>query len=360
MKLGYFTMPLHTAGQDWRSTLLEDRECILLADELGFHDAFVGEHLTDRHESITNSMIFLASLAFETKQIKLGTGTTNLSQQHPVLVAANGAMLDHLLDGRFILGVSPGALASDAEVLGILNEDRNALFAESIEAILAIWDGKPPYDISAGRFQISTAQTYDDLLGVGILPKPRQLPRPEIVGTVVAPFSKGVVEMGKRNFHPLSANFLLPEWVATHWPKYVEGRESVGEVADPNDWRIARTIFVADDPVVAKNYAIRDENSPYRFYYEQMYTKMKKLGRLNLFKRDQRIPDDEVTLDQVMDDLVIYGTPEQVAAKIEAFREQVGPFGEIIYAGLEWVDPTLARRSMELMAKEVMPILEWA
>ena len=78
MKLGYFTMPLHTAGQDWRSTLLEDRECILLADELGFHDAFVGEHLTDRHESITNSMIFLASLAFETKQIKLGTGTTNL------------------------------------------------------------------------------------------------------------------------------------------------------------------------------------------------------------------------------------------------------------------------------------------
>jgi len=225
MKLGYFTMPIHTAGQDWRSTLLEDRECFLLADDLGFHDAFVGEHLTDRHESITNSMIFLASLAFETKQIKLGTGTTNLSQQHPVLVAANGAMLDHLLDGRFILGVSPGALASDAEVLGILNDDRNALFADSIEAILAIWDRKPPYDISAGRFHICTAQTYDELLGLGILPKPQQLPRPEIVGTVVAPFSKGVVEMGKRNFHPLSANFLLPQWVATHWPKYVEGRK---------------------------------------------------------------------------------------------------------------------------------------
>lgn len=360
MKLGYFTMPLHTAGQDWRSTLLEDRECILLADELGFHDAFVGEHLTDRHESITNSMIFLASLAFEIKQIKLGTGTTNLSQQHPVLVAANGAMLDHLLDGRFILGVSPGALASDAEVLGILNDDRNALFADSIEAILAIWDRKPPYDISAGRFHISTAQTYDELLGVGILPKPRQLPRPEIIGTVVAPFSKGVVEMGKRNFHPLSANFLLPQWVATHWPKYVEGREAVGEVADPDDWRIARTIFVADDPVVAENYAMRAENSPYRFYYDQMYAKMKELGRLNLFKRDQEISDDEVTLDQVMDDLVIYGTPEQVAAKIQTLREQVGPFGEIVYAGLEWVDPTLARRSMELMAKEVMPILESA
>jgi alkanesulfonate monooxygenase SsuD/methylene tetrahydromethanopterin reductase-like flavin-dependent oxidoreductase (luciferase family) len=59
-----------------------------------------------------------------------------------------------------------------------------------------------------------------------------------------------------------------------------------------------------------------------------------------------------------MEDLVIYGTPEQVAAKIQALREQVGPFGELVYAGLEWVDPTLARRSMELMAKEVMPLLE--
>jgi len=112
--------------------------------------------------------------------------------------------------------------------------------------------------------------------------------------------------------------------------------------------------------VVAKNYAITDENSPYRFYYDQMCTKMKRLGRLNLFKRDQEIPDDDVTLDQVMEDLVIYGTPEQVAAKIQTLREQVGPFGEIVYAGLEWVDPTLARRSMELMAKEVMPILQSA
>ena len=181
-------------------------------------------------------------------------------------------------------------------------------------------------------------------------------------GRLVHRWTTDLVEpwVRKRNFHPLSANFLLPQWVATHWPKYVEGREAVGEVADPDDWRIARTIFVADDPVVAENYAMRAENSPYRFYYDQMYAKMKELGRLNLFKRDQEISDDEVTLDQVMDDLVIYGTPEQVAAKIQTLREQVGPFGEIVYAGLEWVDPTLARRSMELMAKEVMPILESA
>ena len=83
--------------------------------------------------AITNSLVFLATLINDTEQILLATGTTNLSQQHPVLVAANSAMFDHLADGRFILGVSPGALPSDAEVLGILDQDRNEMFAEALQ-----------------------------------------------------------------------------------------------------------------------------------------------------------------------------------------------------------------------------------
>ena len=234
MRLGYFSMPLHPAGRNWSETLREDREAVLLADRLGFHDAFIGEHLTDRHETITNSLVFLATLISETEQIRLGTGTTNLSQQHPVLVAANSAMFDHLSGGRFILGISPGALPSDAEALGILDQDRNEMFAEAIDVITAIWEGEPPYSLvrEGGRFNVTTEKTLDLDLGVGILPKPLQQPRPEIVGTVVAPFSKGVIAMGTRNFHPLSANFLLPQWVATHWPNYVQGKESVGETAE--------------------------------------------------------------------------------------------------------------------------------
>ena len=130
MRLGYFTMPVHPMGRDWSQTLREDREAIILADKLGFHDAFVGEHLTDACENITNSTLFLATLIHSTKTIKLASGTTNLSQQHPVVVAANAAMFDHLAQGRFILGVSAGALTSDAEALGILDEDRNKIFAE--------------------------------------------------------------------------------------------------------------------------------------------------------------------------------------------------------------------------------------
>ena len=92
MRLGLFMMPMHPAERDPAQTLEEDRESILLADRLGFHDAFVGEHLTDRCENITNSFIFLATLIAETKTIKLGTGTSNLSHSHPVLVAAHAAV----------------------------------------------------------------------------------------------------------------------------------------------------------------------------------------------------------------------------------------------------------------------------
>src|SRR5205085_6981246 len=147
--LGLFMMPMHPAERDPVQTLKEDRETIILADRLGFHDAFVGEHLTDRCENITNSFIFLATLIAETKQIKLGTGTSNLSHSHPVLVAAHAAMFDHLAQGRFIFGISPGTLASDAEALGmdLGMEERNKRFAESIDVIPAIWERNAPYDI---------------------------------------------------------------------------------------------------------------------------------------------------------------------------------------------------------------------
>jgi alkanesulfonate monooxygenase SsuD/methylene tetrahydromethanopterin reductase-like flavin-dependent oxidoreductase (luciferase family) len=187
MRLGYFTMPVHPMGRDWSQTLREDREAVMLADRLGFYDAFVGERLTDACENITNSMLFHATLIHDTKTIKLATGTSNLSQMHPVLIAANAAMFDHLAQGRFILGVSAGALTSDAEAIGLLDADRNKIFAEAIDVILAIWEREPPYaiDFPDNRFKVTIERTAALHLGVGIMAKPLQKPRPEIVGTVV-------------------------------------------------------------------------------------------------------------------------------------------------------------------------------
>jgi alkanesulfonate monooxygenase SsuD/methylene tetrahydromethanopterin reductase-like flavin-dependent oxidoreductase (luciferase family) len=302
-------------------------------------------------------MLFLATLIHSTKTIKLATGTTNLAQMHPVVIAVNAAMFDHLAQGRFVMGVSPGALTSDCEAIGILDKDRNKIFADAIDVILAIWQRDPPYDIDfeGNRFKVGFARTAALELGVGVLAKPFQKPRPEIVGTVVAPFSPGVVLMGKRDFHPLSANFLLAQHLKSHWTNYAKGKAEAGQKADIADWRVARTIFVADDDKLARAYGHDDAKSPYRHYFGNMRAKMMRGNRLYVFKKYKEQPEEEITVDYVMDNCVTYGSVNKVVDEILKMREEAGNFGELVYAGMDWVDPALAKRSMQLMAEEVMP-----
>jgi alkanesulfonate monooxygenase SsuD/methylene tetrahydromethanopterin reductase-like flavin-dependent oxidoreductase (luciferase family) len=192
-------------------------------------------------------------------------------------------------------------------------------------------------------------------IGQGFIMKPLQKPHPLIVGTAVAPFSKGVTEMAKRGWQPISAPFLMPEWVKSHWPKYVEGREAVGAVAHPDEWRIAKSIFVADDEATAQRYAY-EEGGPYHFYFKQLVRKLVGGGgRSNLFKTDQNMPDSDITPEYVTKKLVLAGTVNSVVDQILKFREHVGDFGQLLYAGHDWMDPKLAKRSMELFATEVMP-----
>jgi alkanesulfonate monooxygenase SsuD/methylene tetrahydromethanopterin reductase-like flavin-dependent oxidoreductase (luciferase family) len=196
-------------------------------------------------------------------------------------------------------------------------------------------------------------------IGQGIMPKPLQRPHPPIVVTAVAPFSNGVTEAAARGWDPISANFLLDKWVKSHWPKYVEGCERVGRQADLGNWRVAKSIFVADDLNTAREYALGPQ-SPYRYYYSQLLTKMKKHGRANLFKADQNMSDDEVTLEGVLDDCVIWGTPDKVADELLALREDVGEFGTLLYAGKDWADVDLGRKSMILLAEKVQPLVNAA
>lgn len=359
MKLGYFTMPLHPPRRSYVETLKEDREAILLADRLGFSEAYVGEHVTDVAESVTSCAAFIASLIHDTKTIKLGTGTLNLPNGHPAQLAATVSMLDNMLEGRFIVGISPGGLPSDWEVFENMGKDRAGMFVECINHMIAIWAGEPPYNLQGKFWNISTEKTMIPDIGQGIIPKPYQKPHPPIVVTAVEPFSRGLTEAAKRGWDPISANFLLPQWVASHWPKYVEGCEAAGRKPDAANWRVAKTVFVADDEATARRYGF-GEDSPYRFYYQQLFFKLKRAGRINLFKPSKDTPDEQVTLDTVVDSLVIAGTPESVAEQLLAFRGTTGDFGTLLYCGIDWADAKLARRSMELMAEKVMPAVNRA
>ena len=356
MDLAYFTMPLHPASRTFGETLQEDREAFLYADELGFTEAYMGEHVTDIYEPVPNSMLFLASIAYDTKNIKLGTGTVNLGHHHPAATAAEAAMLDHMLEGRFLFGASPGNLPADAEVFGTLDANRNEMFVEALEHIIAIWTSDAPYRLTGKYWNITTERTHLPELGQGIMGKPYQKPYPPILGTVVAPYSKGIVGLGERGWYAISANFLLPKWVATHWPLFAEGCAKAGRVADRKDWRVAKSIFVADDERIAQEYG-KGANSPYRFYFQQLGGKLRMANKLGLFKTEPEQPDDEITTDHMVDTLVITGTVNSVVNQLPAFREEIGDFGTLVYNGADWVDRDLGRRSMELMATEVMPRL---
>ncbi len=359
MQIGFFTMPIHPLGKDWRQSLREDREAFILADELGFTEGYVGEHVTDAAENITSCAMFIATLVDATKRIKLGTGTTNMANSHPVAVAAQIAMLDHLLDGRFIFGISPGGLLTDAEAFGNLDLDRGAMFLESINHVLALWQSEPPYKRSGQFWSIAVERHLILELGQGYIPKPLQRPHPPIVVTVVAPFSKGVAEAAARGWDPISANFIHPVWLKSHWEKYAEGCARANRRADRANWRVAKSLFVADDDKTARAY-VEDPAGPYRLYYHQLFTKVRRRGGGEAFKSRHDQPDHELTLDSVCKDLVISGSPNKVVDEILAFRETTGDFGTLLYAGKDWKDRELGRRSMILMAEKVLPAVNAA
>ena len=162
------------------------------ADRLGFHDAFMGEHLTDACENVTNSMIFLASS-------DPGNEADQAGDRHVKPVAhasgadcrAGGDVRSSGSEGRFILGVSPGVLTSDAEALGYLTGSQQDVCRGDRYDSRHL-GGRPAlqYRLSDNRYKVSTARTMA-LTRVGYMGKPYQKPRPEIVGHVVAPYSPG-------------------------------------------------------------------------------------------------------------------------------------------------------------------------
>src|ERR1700688_3569213 len=102
MQLGFFIMPVHPPARNYAETLNEDREAFILADKLGYTEGYCGEHLTDLAENIPSSLMFCASLAGFPSKIKLGPAVMNLPHGHPVVWAAQAALVDNLLQGRFL------------------------------------------------------------------------------------------------------------------------------------------------------------------------------------------------------------------------------------------------------------------
>ena len=119
MKFGIFMAPFHWKGENPTLSLERDLEIIQWLDQLGYDEAWIGEHHSAGWEIIASPEVFIATAAERTRNIKLGTGVISLPYHHPMMVANRMVLLDHLTRGRAMLGVGPGALVTDAAMLGI-------------------------------------------------------------------------------------------------------------------------------------------------------------------------------------------------------------------------------------------------
>src|SRR4029077_12010346 len=165
LKLGFFIQPVHPPSRPYADVLREDREAVVLADRLGYREAFIGEHLVDSAETITSSLAFIASLADACPSITFGTGVLPLANYHPAMAAAQVAMVDHLVQGRLIMGVGPG-VPRDAEARGDLGSDRQRTHQEAPDHMCRFWSEEPPSRIEGEFYRITTERSLDRKIGV--------------------------------------------------------------------------------------------------------------------------------------------------------------------------------------------------
>ena len=356
MKLGMFSMPIHGLDRDWLTVLREDQEAVILADQLGYSEFWIGEHFTSKPEQIISPLMFLATVIDQTRQINFGTAVIGLPHHHPAIVAGEVAMFDQLSEGRCLLGIGPGSLMSDAEIFDNMDVPRRIkMMLEAIDTIVAIWSQDPPYRIKGEYWDISLEEIVLPHIGVGVIGKPYQRPHPPIAIALRSLNSATAGFAGERGWIPISGGFVPTENIATHWPLYAEGCEKAGRKPDPSIWRVGRSILVTENDAEAEDY-VNDPDGMFRFYFRYLLTLQEQ--RINPGPPDEAMQAiiEERAIETV-EDLVIAGSPDTVLDKLVAFRDTVGDFGTLIATGHDWDDKALWQRSMRLLAENVAPRL---
>ena len=356
MEVGFFTMPLHPPGSDYTKTLDDDLEQLVVLDELGYKEAWIGEHFTSVWENIPAPDLFIAKALAMTKNIVLGTGVTCMPNHNPFMIAHRIAQLDHLAHGRFNWGVGSGGFIGDFKVFGFDPEtgEHRSMARDAVDVVLKIWDDPEPgvYEHKWWRFTIPEPM---DEIGLGFHLKPYQKPHPPIGVAGVSPNSETLRLAGERGWIPMSINLVPASQLATHWEAVQEGALRTGRVADRSIWRIAREVYIADTTEQARKDALEGVLSrDFERYFKPLLTEMKVLS---LMKKDPDMPDSEVTPEYLVDNIWVVGSPDDVTEKLRRLYDDVGGFGVLLAMGHEWQPRDKWVNSMTVLAKEVMPRL---
>lgn len=354
---GMFIMPFHDPSKPIAQCYDEDLELIVLAEELGFSEFWIGEHHTMKYENITMPEIFIARALGETKQIRLGPAPVCLQQHHPGHVAGRLATLDHLSKGRLNLCFGPGSVTADQELFGIDPKQASAMSEEAIDIIVNLWTSEPPYKIDGKFWKIHLEKTVDYETGLGFIQKPYQLPHPPISVPGMSRNSASMKFAAKRGYKPFAHCLVTSNVLADIWKTYETAALEAGRTPRRSDFKIARSIFLADTTKEAKTRARSNSLGKNYEYIGRLFDKG--LGR-RLYKRDLDMSDADCNLDFLMSEQIIAGDVDEVLRRLLLMVEETGTFGTLVLMSYDWDDKQSWVRSMELFAKELMPALNKA
>ena len=355
MKVGKFMMPLHPPQKNRTQTFEEDIECVLWAEELGFAEAWIGQHHTAMWEPIPANDVFIAHVLPQTERIRLGTGVTIMTQHHPANVAVRLAYLDHLSRGRINVGFGQGGVPTDWPLFDLPDPRTQGLMnLEAMDIVLKLWTEDGPFEFKGDFWNVALAEKVPEL-GLGEVLKPYQKPHPPIAMSIVREESMAATTGGRRGFLPISINMAPSHKVKRHWEMYCEGAAE-GGLPDPDrrDWRISRSICVGETDAEAREHALNGAFADSLMYLRGM---LGTANMLDLPKMDPGMSDSDLTRDYFIDEIAIVGSPDTVTRKLQELYDVTGGFGTVLMIGHDWDDKAKMKRSMELMAKEVIPRL---
>jgi limonene 1,2-monooxygenase len=338
LKFGTFMAPFHCpVGQDPTAAYERDLGVIQHMDTLGFEEAWIGEHHSCGHELIPDPMLFIAYAAPQTRHIKLGAGVVSLPYHNPLWVADRALFLDRLLRGRFMLGLGPGALPTDATMIGISLEEQRTAFEEDVDVLMAILNGEAVtaktsrYNLVEARTQYAPYSDFD--IAVAAIASP--------TGPRVA---------AKHGVNLLSVGATAPEGgfdaLALHWDVMTERAPQFGHTPNRDGWRLCGPMHLAE----TREQAIEDV----RFGLDAWCDYTQNVLAAPHFRAAGKTFEERVAWVNETG-LGVIGTPDEAVAQVERLEKQSGGFGSYLLIHHEWARHDATLKSYELFANHVKP-----
>ena len=348
MEFGIFSngfRPHTSASQTYEEDLAE----IVLADQLGFRDAYISEHHGEpvyigKVDTLPVPELLMCKAAALTKRIRMGAAVKLIHLAHPVDIAVQAAVTDHVVGGgRFIFGFGSGfPNPLFANERGLPHEDRHLRLRESLDLILKCWTTEEPFDWDGKYWR-----------GKTIVATPRPLHKPHMPMATATDTEAMIGLAGSRGYTLLSAQLEPAQFIRRKADRYARAANAAGRSAPLGDITVARYVYLADSRREAM-----DDLRP-AITYELGFQMKRGLIRIIKSNYDLQFAGDTVSFDQLAEaGMYFLGDPDSVAHQLREFYDASGGFGTLlIVAGKDWATREKRTRSMKLFMEHVAPKL---